>query len=463
MRARCVIAPAQHAAELRWLDAALATTAAPNWIAHWAATRIDVWRGVAAVAALLGDVELRGVLQAQVEAITVLFERGAAPIAVADVAAAVARVAQQLASYHRRAFATRDLCWAALTLAVQQDPAKRHEAVQVAAAVTGVACPRSLVVPFDDAARVILLAPVDAIEPSAITDCLTAPVSAYDAAAVAACSITVAQGYAMWRAALPTNSHTAQALDELLCYADVPGFPQHADIVAQGLDVALLRAAQLDAVADQLTAPIQGVAYRRALALTAALPACTSPTLVEIWVAARGLVDSVETVWWDVLGMVALAPLVAAIVHDAEPSERTAAELRAAAHLALDCFGHRDAWAEVLNAPPLHAALQRCFAQMQGHATAQPIAFGEVTFAGTGAACKASALRRLGELPPHPAAPSGWGDVTSWLAAMRDDVLVQMPQHGAARALQAWGQSVACAAVVQMQVATPPVRDLVLP
>ncbi|MBP9087598.1 MAG: hypothetical protein KBG15_15860, partial [Kofleriaceae bacterium] len=104
MRARCVVAPAQHAAELRWLDAALATTAAPNWVAHWAATRIDVWRGVAAVAALLGDVELRGVLQAQVEAITVLFERGAAPIAVADVAAAVARVAQQLASYHRRAF-----------------------------------------------------------------------------------------------------------------------------------------------------------------------------------------------------------------------------------------------------------------------------------------------------------------------------------------------------------------------
>ena len=467
MRARIVDAPAVHAAELRWLNDAAAAGVAPHWVGHWAATRIDIWHGLASVAALLGDVDVHRVLTAQAAALLALLDRGTTAITIDDVAAAIERVAVQLAAYHRRAYATRDLCWAALTLAVHQDPAKRQEAEAVAAAsvaagAMGAANKLSTPLPFDDVARATLFVEVAEIESSTVVDFATASVTPYDAAAAAACSITIAQGYAMWRAALPPHSHTATALDALLRYSDEPGFPQTADIIAQGLDVALLRAAQVDAVAEQLTAPSQGLAYRRAMALTADLPACTSPTVVEIWVATRGLVDSVETVWWDALGMVALAPLAAATAHDAEPSARTAAELTAAAQLAHTCFGHRDTWALVLSAPPLLSALHRCFVQMNGQA---PLATGrgDMIFAGTSAACKASVFRRMGELLPHPAAPLGWGDVSTWIAAMRDAVFAVMPAHGVARSLRAWGQPIAVGDIVQMFVPTPPVRGLVLP
>lgn len=468
LRARGASAPGRHVAELRWLDAALGASVAPHWIAHWAATRVDVWHGVAQVAGLLGDKNLQRLLQHEADALNVLVDHDAARVAgvavtITDVAAAIARVAAHLAGFHRRAFATRDLCWAALALAVQQDPAKRQEAEQVAATVIALALAdaQTLVIAFDDDARAMLLRPIQHIVPGEQLEQTLAP--AYSAAAAAACSITIAQGYAMWRAALPSDSHTVRALDALLGFSEAPGFPQTVDIIAQGLDVALLRAAQLDALTGQLTDSRQGVTYHRALALTAELPACTSPTQVEMWVAARGLVDVVETVWWDVLGMVALAPLAAAAAHDAEPSARTESELMAAAQLAHSCFGHREAWVEVLRAPPLWAALQRCFAQMQGDAGVPLAGLGELTFAGTSAACRAVALRCLGELPPHPAAPAGWGNITRWLAALCDNVVTRMPSHGLARALRAWGQPVAGTAVVQMQVATPPVRDLVLP
>ena len=466
MRARIVDAPAVHEAELHWLNA-VAAGVAPHWVGHWAATRIDVWHGVAAVAALLGDLELHRLLTAQGVALAALLEPGATTIAIDDVAAAVARVAAQLAAYHRRAYATRDLCWAALTSTVQQDPAKRQEAEAVAAASVAAGAMTATgsgatILPFEDGACATLLATVAVIVSSTVVERATVPVPAYDAAAAAACTITVAQGYALWRAASLPQSHTATALDALLHYSEEPGFPQTADIIAQGLDVALLRAAQVDAVAEQLADPSHGEASRRAVALTAELPMCKSPTLVEIWVATRGLVDSVETVWWDALGMVALAPLAAATAHDAEPSARTAAELTAAAQLAHTCFGHRDTWALVLSAPPLLSALHRCFLQMNGQA---PLATGcgDVIFAGTSAACKASVLRRMGELLPHPAAPLGWGDVSTWIAAMRDDVLAVMPAQGVARSLRAWGQPIAVGDIVQMFVPTPPVRSLVLP
>ncbi len=464
MRTRIVDAPAQHAAELRWLDAALMAHESPNWIAHWAATRVDVWHGVAAAAALLGDVDLQRGLQDEASALVLLLKRDPNTLVVADVAVAVARVAQQLANYHRRVFATRDLCWAALTLAVHHDPAKRQDALQVAAAVMAIAEPRSPAIPFDDVARTALFALLQPVASSArvSVQLAVAPVPAFDAAAAEACTITVAQGYAMWRAALPPASHTAQALDQLLRHRDVAGFPLSAEIVARRLDVALLQAAQLDAMAEALTDASHGLAYRRAVILAAALLDCSSPTLVEICLAVRGLVDSVESVWWDVLGIVALAPLAAACAHDAEPTDRTAAELRAAAQLAHHCFGHRTAWAQALNTPPLHAALQRCWLQMHGTCPS-PDQISELSFAGTSAACKANVLRSLGELPAHPSAPSGWLDATSWIAAMCDDVFGYMPEHGTARSLRAWYQPVAIADLVQMHVPSPPVRDLVLP
>lgn len=468
LQTRCSAAPQRHAAELQWLADAIVAVSngdACDWVAHWASTRIDVWSELVVAAGQLGDQALQQLLVAQRAELADAVARQA--VSITQVAAALGRVNGQLSRHVQAAIAARDLIWAAVALTTQLSPAAQLDARQVAAAALGVlqqyeASPYWL--PFAPAGVAALLRCTARIAPL-VAPSVTTPV--FDPAAAQASTVTVAESYASWRASLPAASETARALDALLEFADDADFPQTPALVEQGRDVALLRAAQLDALASAVFAPGQMLAEQRVQTLQHELLACTTPTEIEMCIARRSLFNAHEIVWWDALATVAFAPLVAAAHHDANPSAEAHAGLVAAVTLVVDVFGSHAAWCEVLRAPPLVAVLHHSFAFVQGEPGLLPSAWGELRFAGAAAARKARALRQVGELPMHSlSAPTGdWPDGATWLAALHADVAAVLPaadDEAEGCGLVACGDALAVTDLQQMRVPTPRARDAVL-
>jgi len=469
LQMRGLARPHRHVAELQWLAAAIVATAngdACDWIAHWAATRLDIWSEIAKAAGQVGDQPLQHMLHSECAALADAIEAQA--VSIGQVATALGRVTMQLSRHVQAATAARDLAAAAVALTTQLTAAVQLDATQVAAAAMGVLqqhAPSSDWMPFAPASLARLLRCTLDIAPC-VAEVVAPPV--FDLAAAQPSNLTVVESYASWRASVPAASHTAAALDALLAFAADPDFPQTPALLQQGKDVALLRAAQLDALALAMPAPGQMLVVRRRQTLQHELMACGTPTEIEQCIARRALFDVHEIVWWDTLASVAFAPLASAADYDANPSAEAHAGLVAAARLVVDVFGSHAAWCAVLQTPPLVEVLLHSFRFVQGEPVGLPSQWGELRFVGTAVARKARALRQLGELPLHSlSAPTGeWPDLAAWLAALHAYVAAVLPEttddlEGCG--LVACGQALTVTDLQQMRVPVPHSRDAVLP
>jgi hypothetical protein len=411
LRRRCMIAPADHRAELQWLDAATTTNSKLDWIEHWAATRIDVWRGVSATAIAMGDVLLSEQLAHEIASV----ERN--PATLPHLSRSVSQVASYLGVRQRSASATRDLCWASVVMATSTRAdliADAHAVAKAALSELQSQAGLPLLLPYDVETTRWLTAPWQtiAVEPAVFDS-----VPLIDAVAIANSTITAHEGFMLWRSMCADDSATATVLDEILTFANDEGFPRCASVVAAGLDLKLQHSTQH----DSFVASGHPLLRARIDTFKDDLQRCQSLTQIEVTLAKHHSLRIAESVWWESLAMIAFAPLVAALALDSERSDQHRRELAMACSVAAKIFGTWQAWQLLLAAPPLAFALQESFERLDDEANSRPRQWGELGFPGTPFAVKAHTLRRIGELAHHPLAPHGWTSAEHWIACVVSD------------------------------------------